>query len=223
MTSANQLESDFFSRISHDLRGSFTSILGFSDLLNDPSEKLSEDEIAEFVKRIEIQTKDTFELLESFLLWLKLEKFNYENEIEEISLLESIIEAENAFSKLFFNEKIIIKNDIKNNFYINTDLRLWKAALTNLFSFIFTSFNNLNSITCFIQKDEVNKLIINVNYESTNLNLSSIEKIKDKNSLEEFGYSLFFAERFFRRNNQNLTVSFKDEKTLEFAIILNNY
>lgn len=222
MTSANQLENDFFSRISHDLRGSFTSILGFSDLLNDPSEKLSEDEIAEFVKRIEIQTKDTFELLESFLLWLKLEKFNYEKEIEEINLLESIIEAENAFSKLSFNEKIIIKNDIKNNFYIDTDLRLWKAALTNLFSFIFTVFKKLISITCSIQKEEVNKLIINVNYESTNLDLSSIEKIKDKNSLEEFGYSLFFAERFFRRINQNLTVSFKDEKTLEFVIILNN-
>lgn len=222
MTSANQLENDFFSRISHDLRGSFTSILGFSDLLNDPSEKLSEDEIAEFVKRIEIQTKDTFELLESFLLWLKLEKFNYEKEIEDINLLESIIEAENAFSKLSFNEKIIIKNDIKNNFYIDTDLRLWKAALTNLFSFIFTVFKKLISITCFIQKDEVNKLIINIIYESTNLDLSSIEKIKDKNSLEEFGYSLFFAERFFGGNNQNLKISYMSEKTLEFVIILNN-
>ena len=28
----------FFSKISHDLRGSFTSILRFSDILNDPNE-----------------------------------------------------------------------------------------------------------------------------------------------------------------------------------------
>ena len=222
MISANQLESDFFSKISHDLRGSFTSILGFSDLLNDPSEKLSENEIAEFVKRIGIQTKDTFELLESFLLWLKLEKFNYEKEIEEINLLESIIEAENAFSKISFDEKIIIKNSINNNFYINTDLRLLHAALTNLFSFIFTAFQKLSSVKCSLQGNGVNKLIINVNYESTNLNLPSIEKLKDKKSIEEFGYSLFFSGSFFNRNNQDLIVSFIDDKTLEFTIILNN-
>lgn len=38
----------FFSKLSHDLRGSFTSILGFSDILNDPNEKLTYEEITEY-------------------------------------------------------------------------------------------------------------------------------------------------------------------------------
>ena len=42
----------FFSKISHDLRGSFTSILGFSDIMNDPNEHITEEETKDFAMRI---------------------------------------------------------------------------------------------------------------------------------------------------------------------------
>jgi len=76
MNQENILEHDqFFSKISHDLRGSFTSILGFSDILNDPTEELGKEEIKEFVFRISKQSHEAFELLVNFVNWLKLENF----------------------------------------------------------------------------------------------------------------------------------------------------
>ena len=98
-------EEKLFSKINHDLRGSFVSILGYTGILTDPQEEVTENEIKEFVSRIDFRTRETFELLESFINWLNLERYPKSINKEKINLFESISSVQSLFNNEFVNKK----------------------------------------------------------------------------------------------------------------------
>jgi len=68
---ANLTKDKFFSIIAHDLRSPFTSILGFTRLLDDEYDDFSDDERKAMVKQILNSTESTFQLLDNLLAWAK--------------------------------------------------------------------------------------------------------------------------------------------------------
>ncbi len=91
---ANDTKDRFFSVIAHDLRSPFTSILGFSRLLNEEYDDFSDDERRMMIRQILNSTETTFQLLDNLLTWAKtqLGRISYSPEVFEIAplLLESI-------------------------------------------------------------------------------------------------------------------------------------
>lgn len=63
----------FFSIISHDLRSPFNAILGFSDILTDEWDELSDDDRKNFLKNIRSTAHNTFGLLERLLEWSRVQ------------------------------------------------------------------------------------------------------------------------------------------------------
>lgn len=63
----------FFSIISHDLRSPFNAILGFSDILTEEWDELSEAERRSFLTNIRNTAHNTFDLLERLLEWSRLQ------------------------------------------------------------------------------------------------------------------------------------------------------
>jgi len=126
----------FFSKISHDLRGSFTSILGFSDILNDPNENLTNEEMDEFVKRIGIQTKESFDLLVNFINWLKLDSFRYGLTKEDIDLTEMILNIQNLNRKLISEKNIKIINNCHASTFVTIDFEILHSIINNTFSYL---------------------------------------------------------------------------------------
>ena len=63
----------FFSIISHDLRSPFNAILGFSDILSEEWEELSDDERRNFLQNIRNTAHNTFDLLERLLEWSRIQ------------------------------------------------------------------------------------------------------------------------------------------------------
>lgn len=68
---ANFTKDKFFSIIAHDLRSPFTSILGFTRLLNEEYDDFSNDERRMMIKQILSSTEITFQLLDNLLTWAK--------------------------------------------------------------------------------------------------------------------------------------------------------
>lgn len=68
---ANLTKDKFFSIIAHDLRSPFTSILGFTRLLNDEYDDFTDEERKMMVKQIQNSTESTFQLLDNLLAWAK--------------------------------------------------------------------------------------------------------------------------------------------------------
>ena len=65
----NTSKDKFFSIISHDLKGPFNAILGFSDILTKEWEDFSDEERQHFVRNIHNSAQNTFKLLENLLAW----------------------------------------------------------------------------------------------------------------------------------------------------------
>ncbi|MCB0749415.1 MAG: HAMP domain-containing histidine kinase, partial [Ignavibacteriae bacterium] len=126
----------FFSKLSHDLRGSFTSMLGFSDILNDPNEKLTLEEISEYVSRIGSQTKESYELLLNFINWLKLDTFKYGLAKENFELLDLILQTKTYYKKIFLENKINVKLEIDEKHKLNIDYEIANSIFNNVFLFL---------------------------------------------------------------------------------------
>ncbi|MDP2362179.1 MAG: histidine kinase dimerization/phospho-acceptor domain-containing protein, partial [Ignavibacteria bacterium] len=83
---SNSAKDKFFSIISHDLRNPFNSLLGFSELLANNIEDLSEDEVKESAKSLHKTASNLFNLLTNLLEWSKLQTGNFSLEKSEFSL-----------------------------------------------------------------------------------------------------------------------------------------
>ncbi len=129
-------EDKLFSKFSHDLRGSFVSILGYTELLNDPTENISGKEVEEFIGRIDFRTKETYDLLDNFINWLKLERYNDKLLIEYNSLFDSILEAEFNFNNLLKEKNINLIKNINGISKVFIDLQILRGIIKNIFLFI---------------------------------------------------------------------------------------
>lgn len=65
----NQSKDKFFSIISHDLKGPFNAILGFSDILTADWNDYTDDERQHFIRNINTSAQNTYRLLENLLEW----------------------------------------------------------------------------------------------------------------------------------------------------------
>jgi len=65
----NNAKDKFFSIISHDLKGPFNAILGFSEILTKEWNDFSDDERQHFLRNIHTSAQNTFKLLENLLAW----------------------------------------------------------------------------------------------------------------------------------------------------------
>lgn len=114
MTSAKQLEQqkrDFFSNASHELKTPITSIIGFSEMLNQGMVK-SEQEKAVIMSRIETEAKRMSELIGDILTISKLESNGEYKELTDVNIGEVIREAISTVPPIKDNTAIEINTDL---------------------------------------------------------------------------------------------------------------
>ena len=197
-------EDKLFSKFSHDLRGSFVSILGYTELLNDPAEKITKQEINEFAKRIDSRTKEAYDLLDNFINWLKLEQYNKKLLAEENFLFDCIVEVISHFNKIFSEKKIVIVNDIAKRSKVFIDLQILQGILKNIFFFI--SKNILDNTTLKIGYVAYSQNIIIKYVFSSNIDKYQTEALltlQDSNNIDvpNIPNEIIFAKKFVELSN----------------------
>jgi len=213
----------FFSKISHDLRGSFTSILGFSDIISDPNEELSRDEVDEFVKRIASQSRDSFELLVNFINWLKLEKFKYGLANEKIDLLELFYDVQNHKKKELLKKNVSFVTAIAENDFVRMDYEILNSILNNIFNFIAKT-------CCENSKIKVNSGSLENKYSNIEISASCYQKdnsflqnIDLKNLNNEISFPLIFAAKFVELCEGEFRFNLTKENNLSIQLKLPKY
>lgn len=208
-------EEKLFSKFSHDLRGSFVSILGYTELLTDPNEKVTLHEVSEFANRIDFRTKEVYELLNNFINWLKLEKYNDKLIIEENSLFDSIAEAQFYFNKMFKKKSVEVINETKGIPKTFIDLQILQGIFKNVFLFVS---KNIKDRSCF-RISYNNDAVINFDFDSNfeehqKLALSSLKtnNIDVINTPNEILFTKIFTElsngkfELFIKKNSNVKI-----------------
>ena len=220
MKEAKSDKEQFFSKISHDLRGSFTSILGFSDILNDPTENLTEEEVKDFVNRIGKQSHDTFDLLVNFVNWLKLENYNYGLVNERLHILENLIEVKSNQIKSIVSKNLKLNFNVDENEFVFMDYEILTSILNNIFAFLI-KISCDNSVISFKTFDANDKFLnIDILADCNGNDYSFFQNIDLRDLRNELSFPIVFAINFVEQSGGMFNFSVDNKSNLFLSLKL---
>jgi len=130
----NNSKDKFFSIIAHDLRNPFTSIFGFSSVLQEDFDTLSKEEIREYVNYIFLGTKNIYDLIENLLAWSRLQTGRISVQPVKIDVYGKIQDTIEVLNVMAIKKRIKIFNLADKNTYVMGDDNMVSSIFQNLIS-----------------------------------------------------------------------------------------
>lgn len=229
---ANVAKDKFFSIISHDLRGPFTSTLGMSEILINYPDRFTKDEIVNKVSNIYEQLKLQFNLLEKLLDWSRVQRGKMEFRPQEISINELIKSPLNNLRENLEQKDInfeIITSLNLEQIKLNVDEFMMNSIISNLISNaikftkrngnIYVKINQLNdAIELIIEDDGIGmKSEVVQNLFRLDINYTSVGTEKEKGT----GLGLILVKEFVEKNNGLIFVESIENKGSKFTLKFN--
>jgi PAS domain S-box-containing protein len=130
----NATKDKLLSIIAHDLKSPFTSIIGFSELLTDNLNTLSDKEIIEFVKHIGNSAKNTLLLLDNLLTWAKTQTGQTAFNPVSLNLKIILLQVISVLSPSARIKNISINHQYPEEVIVYADQNMLQTILRNLIS-----------------------------------------------------------------------------------------
>jgi two-component system, sensor histidine kinase and response regulator len=129
----NATKDKFFSIIAHDIKNPFSTILGFSELLQMNFNTWTEEKKLQIVNLIHTTSENVFELLENLLQWSRSQRGAIEFNPENICLKEQIDYVFTLLKNSADEKEIELKLSISDkNLCLDVDVRMLNTILRNL-------------------------------------------------------------------------------------------
>jgi two-component system, sensor histidine kinase and response regulator len=132
MEELNASKDRFLSIISHDLRGPFIGLKGYSQMLLEEFDLLSKDEIMDYLGKIHEASKDLYTLVDNLLKWSRLELGKIPYEPMSFNLLEELESLLKLHSSLASKKEITLENRIDRDLYPFADRLMLISVVQNL-------------------------------------------------------------------------------------------
>ncbi|HEY5500145.1 MAG TPA: ATP-binding protein, partial [Bacteroidales bacterium] len=131
---SNSTKDKFFSIISHDLKGPFNSILGFSETLKTDYSKMSDEIRKQCIDLINTSSLKAFSLLENLLTWARSQtnRIEYTPQVNDIGLI--IKNNVESFKEIVLKKNITIIDETKGYHYALSDIYMINTVIRNLIS-----------------------------------------------------------------------------------------
>lgn len=130
----NATRDKYYSIIAHDLRSSFSSILGLSELLTEDWAELEETRKHLFARNIFIAADNSYKLLQNLLDWAKHQSGVFEFEPVSFDLVGSINEISSLYRLQALRKEIELISEIEGQTLVFADLNMVQSVLRNLIS-----------------------------------------------------------------------------------------
>ncbi len=130
----NEIKNRFFSILSHDLRNPFGSVLGYSDILKEEYNTLSNEEKLDFIEQINISSNNIYRLLEDLLEWSRLNMDTFKPQLEEINLSDGVDETIKLIKNLAAKKHVSINNEVAPKCSVKSDASMVQLLFRNLIS-----------------------------------------------------------------------------------------
>ncbi len=130
----NEEKDRFLSLITHDLRSPFSAILGFSELLYDELEHLTQEEIKTFAKNINQSAQNVVNLLNSLLEWYAINRGSLQYKPDYYNINEVIEYVINLNLANLKRKKISYQTHLPHNSHAFFDKRMITSVVQNLIS-----------------------------------------------------------------------------------------
>ncbi len=130
----NATKDKFFSIIAHDLKSPFNSIMGFSRILIEQTEKKKYDGVARYAEIIHQSSNIAMELLTNLMEWSQSQTGRIEFNPEKFDLVELVREVNLLFVDLAGHKSVEIRNEVSEPFMVYADYEMIGTVLRNLVS-----------------------------------------------------------------------------------------
>ncbi|MBN2520792.1 MAG: hypothetical protein JXB17_09830 [Bacteroidales bacterium] len=224
----NSTKDKLFSIIAHDLRNPFNSILGFSDILRDSYDELTNEEKLEIVDNINLSSRRVYDLLENLFKWARTQtdKIDYHPvKLSLNTLIKDIIYLLHNISDKKQIE-IIFKESVEAEVFADEDMvrTIIRNLLDNAIKYtprggkIFVNVENLNDFSKItiqdtgigMEKDTIEN-IFNLNHTDSRVGTEG-----EKGS----ALGLVLCKEFVERNNGKLNIESKPGQGSIFSFTL---
>jgi len=129
---ANQLKTEFLANMSHELRSPLHTIIGFSELLAEETDKLLSDKQKRFLGHIHDDSLHLLDLINDLLDLSKIEAGRLELRREPFNILPVVEEALLSISPRTTEKSLQVRTNISSSVRISADPLRFKQILHNL-------------------------------------------------------------------------------------------
>ncbi|MFN3872997.1 MAG: PAS domain S-box protein [Ignavibacterium sp.] len=225
----NETKDRFISIISHDLRTPFSSILGFTDLLENDDE-LSDEERRQYIKYIQEASRSMLSLVNSLLDWTRLQTGRIRFEPQKTNVTEIINDSISALRGSAIQKQIEIKNEIQNELYLFIDKSLIAQVFNNLISNAI-KFTNREGLVTISSSSAENKRFVKFSVKDTGIgiqpeDLPKLFKVDSKFSTEGTagekgsGLGLSLVKEIIEKHGGTIWVESKPNEGSDFQFTL---
>ena len=229
---SNAAKDMFFTIISHDLKGPFNSLLGFSDILVKEAEEYDRDEIVAFSKTINTSARHLLDLVENLLLWAGSQSGKIKNNPEKVNLKELCVNNISVLKNSAEKKNIVLFQKIPENYSVYVDRNMASTVIRNLISnaIKFTNSGGTVGITS-VEKDNM----IEISVTDTGLGISKENQEKlfridthysTKGTYDEngTGLGLITCKEFIEKSGGKIWIESEQGKgsTFKFTLPISN-
>lgn len=129
---ANDTKDKLFSIIAHDLLSPFNSILGFTTLLSDHREEISEDERRQLIGRLKNTSENTYELLQKLLTWSLSQRDSIVVEKSEFTMADLTAEVCTLLGPVSASKSIDLVDKVSLSIKVYADFSMTRQIVYNL-------------------------------------------------------------------------------------------
>ena len=224
----NATKDNFFSIIAHDLKAPFNSLLGFSDLLINDYQELSDTSRLEYIKIIDNSLISVMKLLENLLEWAGIQQGLIKINKQKLNLKTLITESIEPYLSNAISKGISVLIEVDDNVEFYADIYSIKVVTRNLFNNALKYTKDGGEIVFSVSQNNKN---IDIYIKDNGIGMSK-EKLDKLFRIEEnqstpgtkgeigTGLGLILCVEFINRNNGQLFVESEVGKGTIFKITL---
>jgi signal transduction histidine kinase len=131
---ANATKDKFFSIIAHDLKNPLHSMIGFSDLLENQFDEITDEKKKRYIQNINLASKNLFKLLVNLLEWARLQTGSIEFDPAQFDLNTLIEDVLDQFKVQTDQKEILLSSTMEDSTMVFADYNMVDAVVRNLLS-----------------------------------------------------------------------------------------
>jgi len=150
----NDSKDKFFSIISHDLRGSFNTLLGFAQLLSQNLERYTPRKLKEHIEKLRSSAERLYALLENLLTWSRIQRGVMEYEPHKLDLYDIAEDNVALFLSRAQQKNVTLTSTIPEYTYAYADPNMVDTVMRNLVSNALKFTEHSGSVTISVLEHE---------------------------------------------------------------------
>lgn len=130
----NLAKDKFFSIISHDLKSPFQGLLGFTEMITEDFDEMSDEQRKNMIKEIRNTSLHIYNLLINVLEWSRLQTHRIDFMPEKIFLRDEVEAVKNLLLINISGKNISVHNEVAIDCHVFADPNMLRSVLHNLLS-----------------------------------------------------------------------------------------